>query len=283
MPKLKGHPIALEYPRASADDVEMIEADMKANGFDPRFKIVVYQGMILDGITRDSCAHRAGIEAMYEPFVGTEVEAKAFVERANENRRHLNVKWLRERRRDRVRAARAEGKSTRQIAGDEGVAQRTILNDLEVSGDDPASGEFPDRIIGADGKEYDAKKPVPKHLQGDEYEPPRCPNCEHRISLGRPVVNGCEECRLLQGKRPKGTPKPPKSGEEKFNFADHFAALNKLRRALDRVYVVNGLVRRDGAVQRDARYDTISRQLESYQTSLESLWLELTKQPFPKQ
>lgn len=137
MDALKAHPFALEYPRASDADAAAIEADMRSGGYDERFPIVLSRGMILDGLTRHGCAARAGVNPTFTVFEGTEEQERAFVIRANEHRRHLDPKWLSEKRAERlerVAIGMAEGKPIAQLAKEENVTRQTIQRDVDRLG-----------------------------------------------------------------------------------------------------------------------------------------------------
>lgn len=75
----------------------------------------------------------------------------------------------------------------------------------------------------------------------------------------------------------------PKPGEEIFPFDKYFDALNTLTRLQDRLYHVHGLVRPDGATNRDAEFEGLRRSLEAYHQSFETRWFQLAKTRFPKQ
>jgi IS30 family transposase len=82
-----------------------------------------------------------------------------FVDSQNLHRRHLSAEW----RREQVKAKRAEGKSTRQIAEELGTTAMTVSRDLNrgVTGVTPEP-ERPATITGKDKKQYAAKRPQPK-------------------------------------------------------------------------------------------------------------------------
>lgn len=169
------HPFAEEYPMMPAKDIGRLEQGMIENGYDATFPIVLYKKLILDGRNRFIAAKAASVKPTFITFKGTEEEARQFVRTANEERRHLAQEWLerrRQERRERVAAAHAEGKSTRTIAGEENVSQKTVRKDLETSeinsGEDgyspddnqtsPESQETP-KVTGKDGKQYPSKAP----------------------------------------------------------------------------------------------------------------------------
>jgi len=178
--ELKAHPLALEYERISQAEADFITADMKANGYDETWPIVLYEKMILDGVTRQQCADAAGVRPCYMAFAGSMDEAKAFVRRANLNRRHLTEKQQTEKRTariERIVEARVNGQSTHAIAAKEGVSQTQISRDLETAqlkrgvSADPVGNI----VVGRDGKRQPAKRkkttPPPVEADvGDAYE-----------------------------------------------------------------------------------------------------------------
>jgi ParB-like chromosome segregation protein Spo0J len=152
------HEFANDYPMMPAYELGRMEQGMMEWGFDARFPIVRYQGKILDGRNRYVASKNADVKPVFVDFVGTDEEAKQFVQRANEERRHLAADWLHRRRQeriDRVVAARAEGKSLRAIAETEGVDPKTIRKDLFSGGDQSP----PEKVTGKDGKSYLANRP----------------------------------------------------------------------------------------------------------------------------
>ncbi len=152
------HPLANEYPMMGPKELGRMEEGMRLHGFDKRFPILVFQDKILDGRNRFSAAAKAGVEPEFKQFRGTEEEARAFVQRANEERRHLTQEFLQQRRQERVErvaAARAQGESLRAIAEREGVSEKTIREDVRSAG--PAAE--PAEVTGKDGKTYDQGKP----------------------------------------------------------------------------------------------------------------------------
>src|SRR5262249_28763807 len=94
-------------------ELQLMIADMRDNGFDPRFPIVWYEGFILDGRNRWLAAQVAGIKPD-SVELATDADPADFVRRANEHRRHLTQEWLQRRRQERIKrivSARQEGKS----------------------------------------------------------------------------------------------------------------------------------------------------------------------------
>ena len=77
------------YP-ISEDAIESIATNMRINGFDPDFPIVVRSGEIIDGWHRYQASQRAGVEPQFREFAGDDNEVLRYVLRANGDRRHLN-------------------------------------------------------------------------------------------------------------------------------------------------------------------------------------------------
>ena len=102
------HPLANAYPRLPDDELNRLTADMEANGYDPRFPVVLYEGKILDGRNRQIAAGNAEVEPVYVELPA-DADPEAFVERANEHRRHLTPDDVAELRRN-LRGAGREGR-----------------------------------------------------------------------------------------------------------------------------------------------------------------------------
>ena len=80
------HPYADAWPWLSDDEIADLAEDIKVNGL--RNPVVMYDGLILDGRNRTAACGRAGVQATYVEFKGTDDEALAFVQSVNGARRH---------------------------------------------------------------------------------------------------------------------------------------------------------------------------------------------------
>jgi hypothetical protein len=103
----------------------------------------------------------ADVPFVHEGRPGTD-DAYQRAKADNDHRRQDDPEAVRKRRQDRigrVAAARAEGKSPRAIAAEEGVSEKRIRDDLVEAGAKGYAPE-PDAVVGRDGKEYPATKPV---------------------------------------------------------------------------------------------------------------------------
>lgn len=76
-------------PEMSGEEFDDLVRNIKTNGYDVLFPIIVYQGAILDGWNRYQAADKLGIAYTKEEFHGSEIEALQYVIRSNA-RRNLN-------------------------------------------------------------------------------------------------------------------------------------------------------------------------------------------------
>lgn len=219
--KLERHPLSAEYPDLTGATWQGFVDNLKKYGNVSRRKIVLHEGKVLDGWQ----FYRACIEADVKPEFqalpkGTTPEV--FVETMQDYRRHETQDKAMQRiaeRRERVAAARAEGKSSREIAIEEGVSQPTVLDDI-ASGEnglspdssktletDGANGQKPaaqsdtgsGRITGRDGKSYPATKPI---------------LCERCKRVG--PTEDCDACKELRKeiREAKGKPGKREPGDD---------------------------------------------------------------------
>jgi hypothetical protein len=83
------HPFCIAFRRADASEKTEIIDNMMACGYDTAQPITLFEGMVLDGGTRQDAAHEAGVEPAFTTFVGDEDEARVFVIRRNKARKHM--------------------------------------------------------------------------------------------------------------------------------------------------------------------------------------------------
>lgn len=131
---------------------EELKASIAANGIEVAVEVDKHDAVV-DGKTRLTIAHALKIPLREIPIHVREETDRAALERIaaelNDRRRHYTKLQLAERRRVRqesARAKRVEGKSTWQIAEEEGVSQRTIRKDIAGT----PEGDGP--VLGKDGK-----------------------------------------------------------------------------------------------------------------------------------
>lgn len=85
---MEWHRHAKLFPMLEADQLNELADDIRENGL--RHPIVIDdQDRVLDGRNRQAACVIAGVEPVYEPFVGTESEKLQFVISTNLHRRHL--------------------------------------------------------------------------------------------------------------------------------------------------------------------------------------------------
>lgn len=88
--KLKPHPYSEIFPPASGDDYDHLLASIKRTK-KLRYKIIIYQNMILDGNQRLRACREARIEPGYIEFNGTDQEALDMVWDLNAGRRNMSA------------------------------------------------------------------------------------------------------------------------------------------------------------------------------------------------
>ena len=226
------HPFSSEYPLMPERELGRMIQGMVEHGFDPRFPIVLFERMILDGRNRWIASREADVKPTFVNFTGTQEQARWFVQAANEERRHLGVEWLqrrREERRDRAAAARQQGKSLRTIAEEEGVSESQIRRDLEEakSTAPPGAVEPPEgKVTGKDGRTRTAtpKKPTESPEKSSTappgaVEPPTPP--EESKSTAPPGAVEPPEGKVTgkDGRTRTATPKKPTESPEKSSTA----------------------------------------------------------------
>ncbi len=133
--QLERHPLSAEYEDLTGERWEALVADVKATGFDATRPIILHEGKVLDGWQR----LRVCIVCDVEPTcveLPSEADPETYVRRHNDNRRHETESQRKQRieaRRQRVAQGRAEGKSLRAMAVEEGVSDVTILKDVKAN------------------------------------------------------------------------------------------------------------------------------------------------------
>jgi hypothetical protein len=171
---LKRHPLSAEYPDLGGRAREGFDKNLKKHGLVGQRKIMLHDGMVIDGWQLQLGCIKANIKPKYEILKLPEgMTLEEYVGTVNDHRRHETQEQAIKRaedRRQRVAAARASGMSQRAIADQEGVSQQQIRRDLEDSGETPVSPEPVNGTVqGLDGKLYPAIKEtgpnIPERLQ----------------------------------------------------------------------------------------------------------------------
>jgi len=120
--------------------------------------VVDQHGQVLDGHNRTRIAQQMGVPFETHVYnVANADEARDVARTLNEDRRHMpKAERLKV-----VHALRADGHSTRAIAGAVGVSYKTAHRDI-AAGVTGVTPEPPAQIIGLDGKQYAARKAAVK-------------------------------------------------------------------------------------------------------------------------
>lgn len=85
MKEYKKHPLNI-LPDCSKDDRDRLQGNIRMNGFDPKFPIVLFEGEILDGWQRYKICKENNIDFTTVEFEGIEEDAITFVRRSNTRR-----------------------------------------------------------------------------------------------------------------------------------------------------------------------------------------------------
>jgi|SRR5262245_10978406 len=162
---IKFHPLADIFPLMEGEEFNQLVADIEANGQHAR--IVLKDGMILDGRNRYRACLAAGIEPSFacKEYSDQVTDPLAYVISANIRRRHLTRKQKHDALVKLV-AAQAE-KADRVLAKQAGVSHPTIAKARQAA---EATGKaLPvDKRVGADGKAR--KQPARKGWSKERYK-----------------------------------------------------------------------------------------------------------------
>lgn len=184
--ELKRHPLSAEYADITGPAWYRFTLTLKKLGIVGGRKIMLYDGLVLDGWQMLRGCLEVGIEPEFQTLPEG-VDPREYVEAMNDERRHESPADVEARRQESVRQAmtlRDEGLSLRAIAERCYVNESTIRRYLESSGAPPSA---PENVKGRDGKSYKAKK-----------APILCRHCEHRQIMGRPLIENCVDCAAVR-------------------------------------------------------------------------------------
>jgi hypothetical protein len=193
------------------DQLALLVEDMKSHGFDPRFPIVLYEGMVLAGRDRYRAALAAGVQPVFVEL-GPGEDPEAFVVRENELRKQFTREFLqaqRQQRLARVAYARQEGKSLRAIACQEKRSHEQIRKDLKTATVNGLTVEPPDgKTKGKDGRLRPSRRSgtgkrnaISNAAAKDESSTSAAPGDGHgRDELGLPLEGLAAEAFLIRGK-----------------------------------------------------------------------------------
>jgi hypothetical protein len=158
--QLRFHPLADEYPLMEGEEFERLADDIAKR--DLQVPILTWHGLIIDGRNRYRACLARGVKPFFiaEDHI-PEGELADHIASFNEHRMHHSRAFLARKRRERiarVREGRADGKSLRTLAAEEGVSAEQVRRDLATA---PAAGGTPpvaERVNGRDGKRYPAAR-----------------------------------------------------------------------------------------------------------------------------
>lgn len=129
---MEWHPFAERFPLLEGEEWKAFKASIKAsNGPEvpATYRMVNGRKQGLDGRNRFKACEELGIECPMQKLFLADEDVKEYILRRNVHRRHLTG----EQRRELVAELRADGMSTRAIAGTLGVSKSTVANDLSAS------------------------------------------------------------------------------------------------------------------------------------------------------
>ena len=81
------------FPEMQSDDYNRLRDDIRANGYDEKQPIYLYNGAVLDGWNRYTACTQLGIQPTYKEFEGNYIEAINFVMRTNKRRNLNSTQW----------------------------------------------------------------------------------------------------------------------------------------------------------------------------------------------
>jgi hypothetical protein len=145
----------------TADERQDLRASIKEHGV--QVPVTVYQSAehgpaIIDGMNRWSVCQELGVDCPVNDLGAIEDgTAGELAEQLNHCRRHLapkewhEVRSARAERIKRIADSRADGKSTRTMAAEEGISEKMVRNDLDAAA---AAGilDEPETVTGKDGR-----------------------------------------------------------------------------------------------------------------------------------
>ncbi len=261
---LKRHPLSARYEDIKGRTWERYKENIKERGILNERKVMMYEGMVIDGWQLQRACVETDIKPTYKELkLPKNTTAEEWVETVNDLRRHESQELVMQRadeRRERVAAARAEGQSTRAIAETEGVSPKTIRNDLEAITGEGTQCEPPDgKVTGQDGRQQPATRFI---LPTGEAKPTIfCSRCQ-RVS----PVKDCAACKIArrearEGREPgddtqseaearqrKGKEKDT-NGEELFTLQAFHMHCGKALYELDKLAREYGQTRKSGKVE----------------------------------
>jgi hypothetical protein len=90
--KLEKHPFNV-FPEMTKEESKEVELDIRTNGYDNRYPIILYQDKVLDGWNRQHICDELCVLPTYEEFNGNDPEAMNFIWRSNKRRNLTSSQW----------------------------------------------------------------------------------------------------------------------------------------------------------------------------------------------
>lgn len=81
------------FPDASKEDFDLLVGDIRKNGYDLDFPIIIYQGAILDGWNRWRACQQVGEKPATKEFTGSDLDAINYTLRTNKRRNLTSSQW----------------------------------------------------------------------------------------------------------------------------------------------------------------------------------------------
>jgi hypothetical protein len=250
------HPLANAYPLMEGAEFEAFCLNLSQEGL--KLPIHLWRGQVIDGRNRQRACRLQHVDPVYldDTDVVPEDRLEAHIASLNEHRRHLGEDFLRKRREERVARVvekRREGKSTRQIAEEEGVSRAQVNRDLEQVQLDRGGPVEP-----ADGKVTgkDKRKRTAKPRKAKPKDPA---STDTGVSVEPPATNGIPPPGSTEyPSSVEPDPPPPDPGTDALGIpvpgplAETFAAREAFARALSLrrklVILINELAQTPGGI-----------------------------------
>lgn len=186
---LEFHPLSADYPLMSEEDLQTLADDIRENGYDANFPVIIYDGKILAGRDRVRACRIVGVEPAFA-VLSEDANPHMVVIRENEQRKHFLPHFLHARKKKRILRAvemRAQGKTFRCIASELGISTAQVRRDLETAGPkksaDPGEDSSPE-----ENSSGEANPEAPSNFPEKEIDP-ETPKDE----FGRELTGGLAE------------------------------------------------------------------------------------------
>lgn len=140
MKKYQRHNLSRIFPEMSKKEKIALVISMRTHGFDPAFRILLYEGQIIDGWHRYEAALEAGVEPLFDNWTGTRNSLVDFVMTANAVRRHLSGAAL-SLALSKAASMLGEKRTVRNLAKQSGASESTVSRAMRLQETDPEVAE----------------------------------------------------------------------------------------------------------------------------------------------